>query len=54
VTAASFLADLNIHRDTAKQVLRHSQSSTTLECYTKTSSDRRKAAIEALDQLFNG
>ena len=54
VTAASFLADLNIHPDTAKQVLRHSQSSTTLEFYTKTSSERRRAAIEALDHLFNG
>jgi integrase len=54
VTAASFLADLNIHPDTAKQVLRHSETSTTLEYYTKSSSEKRKAAIEALDGLFNG
>jgi integrase len=54
VTAASWLADLNVHADTAKQVLRHSQSSTTMEYYTRSSSESRRAAIQALDQLFNG
>jgi hypothetical protein len=48
------LADLNVHPDTAKQVLRHSKSSTTMEYYTRSSSDARKAAITALDELFNG
>lgn len=54
VTAASWLADLNVHPDTAKQITRHSQSSTLMEYYTKSSSARRKAALEALDALFNG
>jgi integrase len=53
VTAASFLADLNVHPDTAKQVLRHSESSTTIEYYTRSSSAARKAALVALDELFN-
>lgn len=54
VTAGSWLADLGVHPDTAKQVLRHSQSSTTMDFYTKTSSDRRRTAIEALNERFNG
>ena len=54
VTAASWLADLNEHPDTAKQVTRHSQSSTLMEFYTKSSSESRRAALEALDGLFNG
>ena len=54
VTAASWLADLNIHPDTAKQVTRHAQSSTLMEFYTQSSSEARKKAIEALDGLFNG
>ena len=54
VTAASWLADLNIHPDTARRVTRHSQSSTIMEYYTKSSSEPRRVAIEALDQLFNG
>jgi hypothetical protein len=37
-----------------KQVMRHSQSSTTMEYYTKSSSEPRRAAIAALDELFNG
>lgn len=53
VTTASWLADLNVHADTAKQILRHSQSSTTMEYYTRSSSATLRAAIEALDQLFN-
>jgi hypothetical protein len=48
------LADLNVHPDTAKQVTRHSQSSTLMEFYTKSSSESRRAALEALDELFNG
>jgi Phage integrase family. len=54
VTAASWLADLGIHPDTAKQVTRHAQSSTLMDYYTQSSSDSRRRAIEALDQLFNG
>ncbi len=54
VTAGSRLADLNIHLDTAKQVLRHANQSTTMKHYTHTSSERRRDAIEALDRLFNG
>ena len=54
VTAASWLADLNVHPDTAKQVTRHSQSSTLMEYYTSSSSESRRAALEALDDLFNG
>ena len=54
VTAASWWADLNVHPDTAKRVTRHSQSSTFMEYYTKSSSESRRAAIEALDQLFDG
>ncbi len=54
VTAASWLADLNIHPDTARRVTRHSQSSTIMEYYTKSSSEPRRLAIEALDELFNG
>lgn len=60
-TVASWLADLNVHDDTARQVLRHSESNTTIDYYTKTmgyytksSSETRRAAIQALDQLFNG
>ena len=58
---ASWLADLNVHDDTARQVLRHSESNTTIDYYTKTmgyytksSSETRRAAIQALDQSFNG
>jgi integrase len=54
VTAASWLADLGVHPDTAKQVTRHAQASTLMEFYTKASSDSRKKAIEDLDRLFNG
>ena len=54
VTAASWLADLNIHPDTAMHVTRHSQSSTLMEFYTKSSSESRRAALVALDGLFNG
>lgn len=53
VTTASWLADLNIHPDTARQTTRHSQSATLMEFYTQASSDSRRAAIEALDRLFN-
>jgi hypothetical protein len=53
VTAGSWLADLNVHPETAKQVLRHSQQSTTMKYYTRTKSERRNEAIEALDDLFN-
>ena len=58
---ASWLADLNVHADTSRQVLRHSESNTTMDYYTKTmeyytksSSETRRAAIQALDQSFNG
>ncbi len=54
VTAASWLADLGIHPDTAKQVTRHAQSATLMEFYTQSPSDSRRKAIEALDGLFNG
>lgn len=54
VTAASWLADLNVHPDTARRVTRHGQSSALMGYYTKTSSEPRRAAIEALDALFNG
>jgi integrase len=54
VTAGSWLADLNVHPDTAKQVLRHTNQSTTMKHYTHTSSERRREALEALDKLFNG
>jgi integrase len=54
VTAGSWLADLNVHPETAKQVLRHSKQSTTMKHYTRTNSERRREAIEALDALFNG
>lgn len=54
VTAGSWLGDLNVHLDTAKQVLRHAQQSTTMKHYTHTSSERRREAIVALDKLVNG
>jgi integrase len=54
VTAGSWLGDLNIHPETAKQVLRHTNQSTAWKHYTNTSSERRREAIEALDKLFNG
>jgi integrase len=54
VTAGSWLGDLNVHPDTARQVLRHANQSTTMKHYTQTSSERRREAIEALDKLFNG
>jgi hypothetical protein len=42
------------HPDTARQVLRHTNHCTTWKHYTRTSSERRREAIEALDKLFNG
>jgi integrase len=54
VTAGSWLGDLNVHPDTARQVLRHANQSTTMRHYTQTSSKRRREAIEGLDKLFNG
>jgi hypothetical protein len=42
VTAASWLADLNVHPDTARRVTRHSQNSTILDYYTKSSSEPRR------------
>jgi hypothetical protein len=46
--------ELNVHPDTAKQMLRHSQHSTTMKHYTRTSSAVRREAVDALDHLFNG
>lgn len=54
VTVASWLADLNVHPDTAMRVTRHGQSNTLMEYYTKSGSEPRRAAIAALDELFNG
>ncbi|MEA2581352.1 MAG: hypothetical protein QOE83_2244 [Actinomycetota bacterium] len=54
VTAGSWLANSNVHPDTAKQVLRHAQQSTTMKHYTQTSPERRREAIQTLDNLFNG
>jgi integrase len=52
VTAGSWLGDLNVRPDTAKQMLRHSQHSTTMKHYTRTSSAVRREPVEALDELF--
>ena|SRR5437867_132490 len=53
VTAGSWLGELNVHPDTARQVL-HANQSTTMKHYTQTSSERRREAIESLDKMFNG
>jgi integrase len=54
VTTGSWLADLNVHPEVAKQVMRHSQHSTTMKYYTHAKSERRGEALEALDDMFNG